>query len=115
MLKALLSKQFNGDSFQTFFFGWAGERLTKRLRAKMFEVMLSMEVAWFDKSANSVAILCSKLYTDASAVQAVSGLLSNFRISLTWREAVGAVGAVAAVVEQHFLSFHLLKRGCYLQ
>lgn len=61
-------------------FGVTGEKLTERLRAEMFEKILSMEVCWFDRSANAVAILCRKLFLDAAIVQTVSPFfLFNFR------------------------------------
>ena len=58
--------------FQTFLFAISGEALTQRLRAKIFRLLLRQEVAYFDKSENSTGALCTRLSTEASAVQGVS-------------------------------------------
>ncbi len=56
-------------------FAIAGENLTKRLRSKAFQVMLSQEVAWFDEPDNNVGSLCTRLAVEASAVQGVKKIL----------------------------------------
>lgn len=53
-------------------FGLSGENLTKRLRSMTFKAMLSQEITFFDSQENNVGILCTKLATEASAVQGVS-------------------------------------------
>lgn len=53
-------------------FGLSGENLTKRLRSMAFKAILSQEVGFFDMQENNVGILCTKLATEASAVQGVS-------------------------------------------
>ncbi|XP_001975658.3 multidrug resistance protein 1A [Drosophila erecta] len=58
---------------QIYFFGVAGERLTERLRGRMFEAMLRQEVAWFDDKANGTGSLCARLSGDAAAVQGATG------------------------------------------
>ncbi|CAF1218843.1 unnamed protein product [Rotaria sp. Silwood1] len=52
-----------------FLFSISGEALTQRLRAKIFRSLLRQEVAYFDKSENSTGALCTRLSTEASAVQ----------------------------------------------
>lgn len=54
-------------------FGIAGERLTQRLREAAFKAMLNMEMAWFDNKSNGTGTLCSRLSTDAAAVQGAIG------------------------------------------
>ncbi|CAF1398880.1 unnamed protein product, partial [Didymodactylos carnosus] len=56
---------------QYFSFGYSGEKLTERLRAKTFQTILRQEVAWFDKEENNTGALCTRLATDASAIQHV--------------------------------------------
>lgn len=63
---------FTGNILQIYSFGFAGEKLTERLRGLMFEAILKMEIAWFDKSSNGTGSLCSRLSGDAAAVQGVS-------------------------------------------
>ncbi|CAL4182056.1 unnamed protein product [Meganyctiphanes norvegica] len=58
---------------QSFMFAYAGELLTMRLRKKCFATMLSQELGWFDMEKNSVGALCSRLSSDASAVQGATG------------------------------------------
>lgn len=52
-------------------FGISGENLTKRLRSKGFKSMLSQEVGWFDDKKNNVGTLCTRLSTEAAAIQGV--------------------------------------------
>ncbi|XP_058800345.1 ATP-dependent translocase ABCB1-like [Phymastichus coffea] len=58
---------------QVYLFRIAGERLTMRLRGHLFEAMLRQEVGWYDEPANGTGALCSKLSTDAAAVQGAIG------------------------------------------
>jgi len=53
-------------------FGISGENLTKRLRLKSFKSILSQELAWFDNKQNNIGTLCTKLSTEAAAVQGVN-------------------------------------------
>uniref|UniRef100_A0A1B0AKC4 ABC-type xenobiotic transporter n=1 Tax=Glossina pallidipes TaxID=7398 RepID=A0A1B0AKC4_GLOPL len=64
---------FTGNILQIYSFGFAGEKLTERLRGLMFEAILKMEIAWFDKSSNGTGSLCSRLSGDAAAVQGATG------------------------------------------
>lgn len=54
-----------------FSFGYAGEKLTLRIRKKTFEAMLRQEIGWYDKKENAVGSLCAQLASDASSVQGV--------------------------------------------
>ena len=54
-------------------FGISGENLTKRLRSKGFKAMLSQDMAWFDDPKNNVGALCTRLSTEAAAVQGATG------------------------------------------
>ncbi|KAL9915299.1 multi drug resistance 50 [Glossina fuscipes fuscipes] len=58
---------------QIYSFGFAGEKLIERLRGFMFEAILKMEIAWFDKPSNGTGSLCSRLSGDAAAVQGATG------------------------------------------
>lgn len=51
----------------------AGERLTMRLRCLAFGAMLRQEIGWYDEPANGTGALCSKLSTEAAAVQGAIG------------------------------------------
>ncbi|OMO82685.1 hypothetical protein CCACVL1_11808 [Corchorus capsularis] len=54
---------------QHYNFAYMGERLTRRIRKKMLEKILSFEAAWFDEEKNSSGALCSRLSNQASMVK----------------------------------------------
>ncbi|EOY30662.1 ABC transporter-like [Theobroma cacao] len=54
---------------QHYNFAYMGERLTRRIRKRMLEKMLSFEAAWFDEEKNSSGALCSSLSNQASMVK----------------------------------------------
>ena len=60
-------------TLQGLMFGLSGERLTKRVRSRMFEAMLHQELAWFDRKENSSGALCSRLSSTAQAVSGATG------------------------------------------
>ena len=51
--------------------------LTQRIRAKIFQALLRQEIDYFDKPENSVGALCTRLSTEASAVQGVSNYMMD--------------------------------------
>ena len=53
--------------------------MTERLRKKAFEATLRQDVSFFDDPKNNTGALCTRLATEASAVQGASGI----RIGLT--------------------------------
>ncbi|XP_077228537.1 putative multidrug resistance protein [Tasmannia lanceolata] len=58
---------------QHYNFAVMGERLTKRIREKLLEKMLTFEIGWFDKDENSSAAICARLATEANTVRALVG------------------------------------------
>lgn len=52
-------------------FGIMGERLTLRLRKKMFKAMLRNEMGWFDDVNNTSTMLASQLESEASLLRTV--------------------------------------------
>jgi hypothetical protein len=63
-------------------FGLSGENLTKRLRSKVFKKLISLEIEYYDHKDNNVGTLCTKLSTEAAAVQGVTNLFILFQTSL---------------------------------
>lgn len=53
-------------------FNIAGEKLTKRVRSRLFRSILYQEQGWFDNKDNGVGALCAKLSMEAAHVQGVS-------------------------------------------
>ncbi|KAL1531163.1 ATP-binding cassette, sub-B (MDR TAP), member 8 [Salvia divinorum] len=56
---------------QHYNFAYMGECLTRRIRVKMLEKILTFEAAWFDEERNSSAALCSRLSNEASMVKSL--------------------------------------------
>ncbi|TGZ50017.1 hypothetical protein CRM22_010888, partial [Opisthorchis felineus] len=61
------------DGIQGYFFGVVGERLTWRLRDKLFHAVVHQEIGWFDREENQPGVLTSRLATEATCVRNVSG------------------------------------------
>lgn len=57
--------------FQHYNFAYMGEKLTKRVRIRMLEKILTFETAWFDEEQNSSGALCSRLSNEASMVKSL--------------------------------------------
>ncbi|XP_042024698.1 ABC transporter B family member 19-like [Salvia splendens] len=55
------------------FCGWAGTKLTRRVRESLFRAMLRQEPGWFDAPENSGGILVSKLSIDCVSFRSVLG------------------------------------------
>ncbi|KAF7232982.1 hypothetical protein EG68_07298 [Paragonimus skrjabini miyazakii] len=58
---------------QAYFFGVAGQRLTKRLRRLLFQAVLRQEMAWFDNACNQVGTLTSTLASETNKVHPLCG------------------------------------------
>ena len=56
---------------QHYNFAYMGEHLTKRIRQRTLEKILTFETAWFDKEQNSSGALCSRLSNEASLVKSL--------------------------------------------
>jgi ABC-type multidrug transport system fused ATPase/permease subunit len=54
------------------FFGTSAERLTMRLRSKLFRKIFSMEIGFFDAPTHTTGKLCTRLATDCPNVKSVS-------------------------------------------
>ncbi|KAL8489716.1 hypothetical protein ACS0TY_025564 [Phlomoides rotata] len=56
---------------QHYNFAYMGECLTRRIRLKMLEKMMTFEAAWFDEEHNTSTALCSRLSNEASLVKSL--------------------------------------------
>ncbi|CDP07374.1 unnamed protein product [Coffea canephora] len=107
---------------QHYFYTLMGERLTTRVRLRMFSAILSNEIGWFDMDENSTGSLMSKLAADATlvrsaladrlstVVQNVALTVTSFVIAFTlsWRIAAVIIATFplligASIAEQQFL------------
>ncbi|CAF3977054.1 unnamed protein product [Rotaria sordida] len=59
--------------FQYTAFAIAGSKLMQRIRSKAFACLLRQEVAYFDRPENSSGAICTRLSSDASAIQEITG------------------------------------------
>ncbi|CAF3678455.1 unnamed protein product [Rotaria sp. Silwood1] len=108
---------------QSFLFACSGEALTKRLRSKTFRAILRQEIAYFDNPDNNTGALCTRLATEASAVQGASGIrigtmLQNIATLSTgiiitfvfsWQLALLVLAFVPFMVAGSFLKNYLMK------
>ncbi|CAF1398804.1 unnamed protein product [Rotaria sordida] len=60
--------------FQYTAFAIAGSKLTQRIRSKAFACLLRQEVAYFDRPENSSGAICTRLLSDGSAIQDMTGI-----------------------------------------
>ncbi|XP_067658455.1 ATP-dependent translocase ABCB1-like isoform X1 [Haliotis asinina] len=95
MFLALGGANFLTNSIQTYSFGQSGERLTMRLRLKVFKNILRQDVAYFDDPKHSSGALTTRLATDASMVKNATGI----RLATMIQSIVGLIaGLVIAFI-----------------
>ncbi|XP_058079550.1 ABC transporter B family member 19-like [Magnolia sinica] len=82
------------------FCGWAGTKLTKRVRTRLFQSILKQEPGWFDFDENSIGVLVSKLSIDCVSFRSVLG----DRISVLL---MGLSSAAVGLGVSFFLDWHL--------
>ncbi|KAE8055652.1 hypothetical protein FH972_012479 [Carpinus fangiana] len=107
-----------------FCFGIMGERLTLRVREKMFSSILRNEIGWFDDTDNTSSMLCSRLESDATLLRTIvvdrsTILLQNvgfvftaFAIGffLNWRITLVVIATYPLIISGH-ISEKLFMKG----
>ncbi|PON45161.1 ABC transporter [Parasponia andersonii] len=68
---ALSVASFALNLLQHYNFARMGEHLTRRIRIRMLEKILTFEAAWFDEDHNSSGALCARLSNEASMVKSL--------------------------------------------
>lgn len=105
-------------------FAIMGERLTKRLREKVLEKILTFEIVWFEKDANTSAAVCARLSTEANMVRSLVGdrmsllvqVTTNALLSFTlglivaWRLALVLIAIQPVMITSFYLKTVLLKQ-----
>ncbi|CAM8944333.1 unnamed protein product [Rhodiola kirilowii] len=76
---------------QHYNFAIMGERLTKRVREKLLEKLLTFEIGWFDQDENTSAAISARISTEANLVKSLVG----DRMSLLVQAFFGALMAYA--------------------
>ena len=82
------------------FCGWAGTKLTKRVRDLLFRSILKQEPGWFDFDDNSTGVLVSRLSIDCVTLRSVLG--DRFSVLL-----MGVSSAAAGLGISFFLQWRL--------
>ncbi|KAF4394586.1 hypothetical protein F8388_020411 [Cannabis sativa] len=80
---------FFTNILQHYNFSVMGEKLTKRVREKLLEKLMTFEIGWFDEDENTSAAICARLATEANMVRSLVG----DRISLLVQAIFGSVFA----------------------
>ncbi|KAL5551013.1 hypothetical protein UlMin_001189 [Ulmus minor] len=105
-------------------FGTMGERLTLRVREKMFSAMLRNEIGWFDDASNNSSLLSSRLESDATLLrtivvdrstillQNVGLVVASFIIAfiLNWRITLVVLATYPLIISGH-ISEKLFMQG----
>ncbi|XP_059662526.1 putative multidrug resistance protein [Cornus florida] len=80
---------------QHYNFSIMGEKLTRRVREKLLEKLMTFEVGWFDEDENTSAAICARLSTEANMVRSLVGdrmsLLAQAFFGATFAYALGLV------------------------
>ncbi|XP_057461232.1 putative multidrug resistance protein [Actinidia eriantha] len=82
---------FVTNLLQHYNFAIMGEKLTRRVREKLLEKMMTFEIGWFDQDENTSAAICARLSTEANIVRSLVG----DRMSLLAQAIFGAIFAYA--------------------
>ncbi|XP_057511463.1 LOW QUALITY PROTEIN: ABC transporter B family member 2-like [Actinidia eriantha] len=104
-------------------FGIMGERLTLRVREKMFSAILRNEIGWFDDTNNTSSMLASRLESDATLLRTVvvdrsSILLHNVGLAVTsfiiafilnWRLTLVVMATYPLIISGHISEKMFMK------
>ncbi|XP_021892916.1 ABC transporter B family member 15-like [Carica papaya] len=85
---------FTSSLLQHYNFAVMGEKLTKRVREKMLQKLMTFEVGWFDEEENTSAAICTRLATEANMVRSLVG----DRMSLLVQAIFGSIFAYAVAL-----------------
>lgn len=108
---------------QHYNFAVMGEHLTKRVREKLLEKLMTFEIGWFDQDENTSAAICARLSTEANMVRSLVGdrmsLLTQaffgatfayvLGLVLTWRLALVMMAAQPFLIGSFYARSVLLK------
>lgn len=87
--------------------GWAGARLTMRVRDRLFRAILKQEPAWFDEEDNAMGVLVTRLARDAIAFRSMFG--DRYAVLLM---AVGSAGVGLSICFALDWRLTLVVMGC---
>jgi ATP-binding cassette subfamily B (MDR/TAP) protein 1 len=84
---------FLAYSLQTWGFGYASEKMVRRVRLESFRAILRQEVAFFDRSEHSTGSLTTMLSTEATAMAGLSGVNLGAILTLLVNLSAGTIVA----------------------
>ncbi|CAN6227169.1 unnamed protein product [Urochloa humidicola] len=87
--------------------GWAGARLTMRVRDRLFRAIMRQEPAWFDQEDNAMGVLVTRLARDAVAFRSMFG--DRYAVLLM---AVGSAGVGLGICFALDWRLTLVAMGC---
>ena len=87
--------------------GWAGARLTMRVRDRLFRAIMKQEPAWFDEEDNAMGVLVTRLARDAIAFRSMFG--DRYAVLLM---AVGSAGVGLGICFALDWRLTLVAMGC---
>ncbi|GJX55407.1 ABC transporter B family member 15-like protein [Tanacetum coccineum] len=104
-------------------FAVMGERLTKRVREKMLENVLTFEIGWFDRDENTSAAVCARFAIEASLIRSLVGdrislLLQVFvsaflafliSLIISWRVAIVMISVQPLLIASFYSKTVLMK------
>ncbi|KAA0034243.1 putative multidrug resistance protein [Cucumis melo var. makuwa] len=119
----ITSLSFISNLVQHYSFAIMGENLTKRVREKMLEKIMTFEIGWFDKDENTSAAICARLALEGNLVRSLvaerTSLLVQVSVTatlafvlgllVTWRVAIVAI-AMQPLIIGSFYSRKVLMR-----
>ncbi|MCL7029848.1 hypothetical protein MKW94_000814, partial [Papaver nudicaule] len=111
-------------TIEHFCFGIMGERLTLRVRERMFSAILRNEIGWFDETSNNSSMLSSRLEADATLLKTIvvdrsTILIQNMSLAVTsfviafilnWRLTLVVMSLYPLLVTSH-ISEKLFMKG----
>ncbi|XP_042058070.1 putative multidrug resistance protein [Salvia splendens] len=115
---------FFANVVQHYNFAVMGERLTKRIREKVLETILTLEIGWFDMEENTSAAVCARLATEANVVRCLVGdrasllvqVISSASVAfvlalvLTWRVSIVVISIQPLIIASFYSKNIMMKR-----
>ncbi|PIN26386.1 Multidrug/pheromone exporter, ABC superfamily [Handroanthus impetiginosus] len=115
---------FFSNILQYYNFAIVGEILTKRIRERVLEKILSFDIEWFEQVENTSAAVCARLSTEASLVRSLVGdrislLLQVFinaflsfilGLVFAWRVAVVLIAIQPLIILSFYFKTVLMKQ-----
>lgn len=114
---------FTSSLLQHYSFSVMGEKLTKRVREKLLQKLMTFEIGWFDQEENTSAAICARLATEANLVrslvgdrmsllaQAIFGSIFAYALGLvlSWKLALAMIAVQPLVIGSYYVKSVLMK------